>query len=64
MNTNPKKIQIFQTDRGNELKNRRLDERPETFYIQYSPSMKRCPYDNVLTEATFKIIKPGFIKEH
>lgn len=57
INTNLKNIQIFHTDRGNEFKNKLLDEILETFHIQRSLSMKGCPYDNAVAEATFKIIK-------
>lgn len=34
----------------------------ETFHIRRSLSMKSCPYDNVVAEATFKIIKIEFVK--
>lgn len=60
--TTLEKIQIFHTDRGNEFKNRLLDETLETFHIQRSLSMKDCPYDNAAAEATFKIIKTEFVK--
>lgn len=56
------KIQIFHTDRGNEFKNKTLDETLETFHIRRSLSMKGCPYDNAVAEATFKIIKTEFVK--
>ena len=55
-------IQIFHTDRGNEFKNKVLDETLETFHIRRSLSMKECPYDNAVAEATFKIIKTEFVK--
>lgn len=32
------------------------------FDVQRSLSMKGCPYDNAVAEATFKIIKTEFIK--
>jgi transposase InsO family protein len=35
-----------------------------TFGISRSLSMKGCPYDNAVAEATFKIIKTEFIKNH
>ena len=59
---NLEKIQIFHTDRGNEFKNRLLDETLEAFQIQRSLNMKGCPYDNAVAEATFKIIKTEFVK--
>lgn len=55
-------IQIFHTDRGNEFKNRLIDEVMDTFKIQRSLSMKGCPYDNAVAEATFKLIKTEFVK--
>ncbi|WP_307480823.1 IS3 family transposase [Cytobacillus purgationiresistens] len=56
------KIQIFHTDRGNEFKNNLIDNALKTFNIQRSLSMKGCPYDNAVAEATFKIIKTEFVK--
>lgn len=56
------KIQIFHTDRGNEFKNKTLDETLKTFHIKRSLSMKGCPYDNAVAEATFKINKTEFVK--
>ncbi len=58
-----RKIQYFHTDCGNEFKNKLIDEALETFGIKRSLSMKGCPYDNAVTEATFKIIKTEFIKK-
>jgi transposase InsO family protein len=55
-------IQLFHTDRGSEFKNKLIDEALETFGIQRSLSMKGCPYDNAVAEATFKIIKTEFVK--
>ena len=57
-----RKIQLFHTDRGNEFKNKLIDDALETFNIQRSLSMKGCPYDNAVAEATFKIIKTEFVK--
>ncbi|MEK5230325.1 IS3 family transposase [Lysinibacillus sp. FSL K6-0232] len=56
------KIQLFHTDRGNEFKNNLIDDALKTFNIQRSLSMKGCPYDNAVAEATFKIIKTEFVK--
>lgn len=61
--TNLENINIFHTDRGNEFKNKLIDETLETFHIQRSLSMKGCPYDNAVAEATYKIIKTEFIKK-
>lgn len=62
VDVNLEKIQIFHTDRGNEFKNRLLDEMLEAFHIRRSLSMKGCPYDNAVAEATFKVIKTEFVK--
>ncbi len=62
VNANLRNIQIFHTDRGNEFKNKLLDETLKTFDIKRSLSMKGCPYDNAVAEATFKIIKTEFVK--
>lgn len=60
--TNLSQIKIFHTDRGNEFKNKRIDETLDMFGIQRSLSMKGCPYDNAVAEATYKIIKTEFVK--
>jgi putative transposase len=57
-----RKIQLFHTDRGNEFKNKLIDDALETFEIQRSLSTKGCPYDNAVAEATYKIIKTEFVK--
>lgn len=57
-----RKIQVFHTDRGREFDNKLIEEALETFKIQRSLSMKGCPYDNAVAEATFKIIKTEFVK--
>ncbi len=57
-----RQIQMFHTDRGREFKNKIIDEALETFGIKRSLSMKGCPYDNAVAEATFKIIKTEFVK--
>lgn len=53
-------INIFHTDRGNEFKNKIIDELIENFNIERSLSKKGCPYDNAIAEATYKIIKTEF----
>lgn len=60
--TNLNNIQIFHTYRGNEFKNKLLDDMIKTFQIKRSLSLKGCPYDNAVAEATSKIIKTEFIK--
>lgn len=54
------KINIFHTDRGNEFKNKIIDEVLQTFKIERSLSKKGFPYDNAVAEATYKIIKTEF----
>lgn len=51
VNTNLNNIQVFHTDRGNEFKNKVIDETLEAFQIARSLSMKGCPYDNAVTES-------------
>ena len=52
---------MFHTDRGNEFKNTMIDDILRVFEIKRSLSMKGCPYDNAVAEATFKIFKTEFI---
>ena len=62
INGNLTDIQIFHTDRGNEFKNRLIEDTLKTFEITRSLSRKGCPYDNAVAEATFKIIKTEFVR--
>ncbi|WP_338966765.1 IS3 family transposase [Spiroplasma endosymbiont of Lonchoptera lutea] len=55
------KITLFHTDRGNEFKNKIIDEILITFKIKRSLSSKGCPYDNAVAEATYKTFKTEFI---
>lgn len=54
-------IKLFHTDRGNEFKNKLIDEVLDAFNIGRSLSNKGCPYDNACAEATYKIIKTEFV---
>ena len=56
-------IQWFHTDRGSEFKNRLIDETLTTFQIGRSLSMKGCPYDNAVAEATYKVMKTEFVNQ-
>lgn len=56
-------IELFHTDRGNEFKNQLIDDVLKTFKIKRSLSMKGCPYDNAVAEATFKIFKTEFVRK-
>ncbi len=58
--TNLKEINIFHTDRGNEFKNKLIDDLLCNFNIKRSLSKKGCPYDNAVAEATYKVIKTEF----
>lgn len=60
---NLKDVQMFHTDRGKEFDNQSIDEALNAFGITRSLSMKGCPYDNAVAEATFKSIKTEFIKQ-
>ncbi len=53
-------VRLFHTDRGNEFKNKIIDDLLKTFNIQRSLSNKGCPYDNSVAEAMYKIIKTEF----
>lgn len=57
---NLSKTKIYHTDRGNEFKNKMIDEVIEAFKIQRSLSSKGCPYDNAIAEAGYKINKTEF----
>ena len=57
---NLSKVKIFHTDRGNEFKNKEIDEVLRAFKVKRSLSKKGCPYDNAVAEATYKIIKTEF----
>jgi transposase InsO family protein len=54
-------IQMFHTDRGSEFDNFTINTILDTFKIKRSLSLKGCPYDNAVAEATFKLIKSEFI---
>lgn len=56
-------IEIFHSDRGNEFKNKVIDEVIKTFNIKRSLSNKGCPYDNAVVESFYNIIKTEFIKQ-
>jgi len=53
-------INILHTDRGNEFKNKAIDEVLNKFDIERSLSKKGCPYDNAVAEAAFKVVKTEF----
>jgi hypothetical protein len=51
------------TERGSEFKNKLLDVALDALGIKRSLSMKGCPYDNAVAEATFKITITEFIRK-
>lgn len=56
------RIQMFHTDRGGEFNNGIIDEVLDMFHIRRSLSLKGCPYDNAVAEATFKLFKTEFVQ--
>jgi putative transposase len=58
---NLSKIQMFHTDQGSEFNNHLMANALKAFGIQPSMSMKGCPYDNAVAEATIKTFKIEFI---
>ena len=54
-------VQMFHTDRGKEFDKKLISEALETFGIQRSLSMKGCPYDNAVAEATFKVSRRNLL---
>ena len=58
---NLSKIQMLHTDRGSEFDNMLIDGLLDTFNINRSLSLKGCPHDNAVAEATFKLIKEEFV---
>jgi transposase InsO family protein len=57
-------IQMFHTDRGSEYDNELIDGLLDVFGINRSLSLKACPYDNAVAEATFKLIKTELIQRN
>lgn len=58
-----KKITLFHTDRGSEFKNEAIDKLLKAFEITRSLSAKGTPYDNAVSEATYKILKTEFVNQ-
>ena len=59
-----KEIELFHTDRGKEFDNELIDLVLETFEIQRSLSKPGCPYDNAVSEATYKAFKTEFVNQY
>ncbi len=60
-NINLNDVELFHTDRGNEFKNKLIEELLTTFNITRSLSRPGNPYDNAVAEATYKTMKTEFI---
>lgn len=58
--SNLENIKIFHTDRGNEFKNKIIDELLKTLKIERTLSKRGCPYYNAVEELKYKIIKTEF----
>jgi len=56
-------VKIFHTDRGSEFKNVGIDELLNKHNIERSLSDKGNPYDNAVSETTFKILKTELIND-
>ena len=61
---NLNRINIFHTDRGNEFKNKLIDNVIKNFNLKRSLSTKGTPLDNAVIESTNHILKTEFIKPH
>ena len=57
-------INIFHTDRGNEFKNKLIEDVINTFNIKCSLSAKGTPLDNAVNESTNHILKTEFIHQN
>lgn len=54
------RVKMFHTDRGNEFKNKLIEDVLRAFNIERSLSHKGTPYDNAVAEAMYKIVKTEF----
>lgn len=61
---NLNRIRIFHTDRGNEFKNKLIDDVISNFNLKRSLSNKGTPLDNAVIESTNHILKTEFTKPH
>ena len=58
----PRSTYYYKVKQKTEENGLTTDKTLETFHIDCLLSKKGCPYDNTVTEATFKIIKTEFVK--
>lgn len=57
------KVNLFHSDRGKEFDNQLIDEVLEAFGITRLLSKAGCPYDNAVTESTYRSFKLEFINQ-
>lgn len=58
------KVDVFHTDRGSEFVNKKLDELLADKAIERSLSAPGVPYDNAVSERTYRSFKTEFIKAY
>lgn len=54
-------VNLFHTDRGKEFDNKKIETILSTFNISRSLSKPGCPYDNAVSESTYKSFKVEFV---
>ena len=59
-----RQVDIFHTDRGTEFVNRKLDDLLVKNSIQRSLSAPGTPYDNAVSERTYRAYKTEFVNQH
>lgn len=60
---NMNEVSIFHSDRGTEFKNSKINEIFKKHKIKQSLSKPGCPYDNAVSESTFKTFKQIWLKD-
>ena len=56
-------VKLFHSDRGKEFDNQLIDEMLEAFGIARSLSQATCPYDNAVSESTYRAFKLEFVNQ-
>jgi putative transposase len=57
------KVNFFHSDRGKEFDNQLIDDMLDAFGITRSLSQAGCPYDNAVSESTYRSFKLEFINQ-
>lgn len=57
-------VTMLHTEFGKEFDNQCIEDALTDFSIERSLSLKGCPYDNTIAEATFKAVKTEFIYQN